>query len=78
MKRTGADRPKRKKMTSVSAVLSAEKKIVDASNFCPHCGILLKNQDNESDGTLQNENIFRTIFFLESEIGFRRGYYIAG
>jgi hypothetical protein len=26
MKRTGADRPKRKEMTSVSAVLSAEKK----------------------------------------------------
>lgn len=43
--------------------LECGKEIVDASNFCPHCGILLKNQDNESDGTLQNEHIFRTIFF---------------
>jgi uncharacterized membrane protein YvbJ len=42
--------------------LECGKEIVDASNFCPHCGILLKNQNNESDGTLQNEHIFRTIF----------------
>jgi uncharacterized membrane protein YvbJ len=38
------------------------KEIVDASNFCPHCGILLKNQNNESSGTLQNEKIYREIF----------------
>lgn len=38
------------------------KEIVDASNFCPHCGILLKNQNNESSGILQNEKIYHKIF----------------
>jgi len=42
--------------------LECGKEIIDASNFCPHCGILLKNQDNESSGTLQNEKIYRNIF----------------
>ena len=41
--------------------LECGKEIVDASNFCPHCGILLNNQDNESGGTLQNEKICRKI-----------------
>jgi hypothetical protein len=42
--------------------LECGKEIVDASNFCPHCGILLKNQHNESSGTLQNENIYHKFF----------------
>jgi hypothetical protein len=41
--------------------LECGKEIVDASNFCPHCGILLKNQDNESSDTLQHEKICRNI-----------------
>lgn len=35
--------------------------IVDANNFCPHCGIPLKNQNYESGGELQNEKIYRKI-----------------
>jgi|WetSurMetagenome_2_1015567.scaffolds.fasta_scaffold611264_1 hypothetical protein len=42
--------------------LECGKEIVDASNFCPHCGILLKYQNNESDDTLQNEQIYCNIF----------------
>ncbi len=37
-------------------------KIVAASNFCPHCGLSLKNQNNESGFELQNDNFCRNIF----------------
>jgi zinc ribbon protein len=37
------------------------KEVVDANNFCPHCGISLRNQNNESGGALQNDKIYRNV-----------------
>lgn len=38
------------------------KEMLDAHNFCPHCGISLVSQNNESKGELRNENTYRRYF----------------
>jgi len=37
-------------------------KMVDAGNFCPHCGLSLKDRDDESGFELQNCSFCRNIF----------------
>jgi hypothetical protein len=57
----GGRASKEEKEESSVCCLECGQEIVHASNFCPHCGNLLKNQDNESSGTLQHEKNYRNI-----------------
>lgn len=58
----GGKPSKEEKNEFSTCCFECRKKIVDAHNFCPHCGISLVNQNNESGGELQNENIYRKYF----------------